>query len=122
MIEVKDLEKTYPGTGRVLAGVSFTVPDGQIVGILGRNGVGKTTLLKRMAGILRGAGKSVIPMIVMLVCWCLIRVTYISFIVRFIPDIQVIIWAYPMTWALSGVVFLIYFLKSDWIHGLEKME
>ena len=32
MIEVKDLEKTYPGTGRVLAGVSFTVPDGQIVG------------------------------------------------------------------------------------------
>ena len=75
-----------------------------------------------MAGILRGAGKSVIPMIVMLVCWCLIRVTYISFIVRFIPDIQVIIWAYPMTWALSGVVFLIYFLKSDWIHGLEKME
>ncbi len=75
-----------------------------------------------MAGILRGAGKSVIPMIVMLVCWCLIRVTYISFIVRFIQDIQVIIWAYPMTWALSGVVFLIYFLKSDWIHGLEKME
>ncbi len=56
MIEVKDLEKTYPGTGRVLAGVSFTVPDGQIVGILGRNGVGKTTLLKRMAGILRGKG------------------------------------------------------------------
>ncbi|MGI5894120.1 MAG: ATP-binding cassette domain-containing protein [Candidatus Merdivicinus sp.] len=56
MIEVKDLEKTYPGTGRVLTGISFTIPDGQIVGLLGRNGVGKTTLLKRMAGITGGGG------------------------------------------------------------------
>lgn len=56
MIEVTNLEKTYPGTGRVLTGVSFTIPDGQIVGLLGRNGVGKTTLLKRMAGITSGGG------------------------------------------------------------------
>lgn len=57
MIEVKNVEKTYPRTGRVLTGVSFTVPDGQIVGLLGRNGVGKTTLLKRMAGITGGGGE-----------------------------------------------------------------
>ena len=31
-----------------------------------------------MAGILRGAGKSTVPMLVMLVCWCIIRVTYIT--------------------------------------------
>ena len=30
-------------------------------------------------------------------------------------------WAGTVTWALSSVVFLVYFLKSDWIHGLEKM-
>ena len=57
MIEVKNVEKTYPGTGRVLTDVSFTIPDGQIVGLLGRNGVGKTTLLKRMAGITGGGGQ-----------------------------------------------------------------
>ena len=75
-----------------------------------------------MAGILRGAGKSTVPMFVMMICWCVIRVSYISIVVRFIPDIQVIFWAYPLTWALSSLVFLIYFLKSDWIHGLEKQE
>lgn len=75
-----------------------------------------------MAGILRGAGKSVVPMFVMMVCWCVIRVSYISIVVRFIPDIQVIFWAYPLTWLLSSVVFLIYFLKSDWVHGLEKVK
>lgn len=73
-----------------------------------------------IAGILRGAGKSIVPMLVMLACWCIIRVTYISIVVKFIPDIQVIFWAYPMTWALSSITFLIYFIKSDWMHGFEK--
>ena len=73
-----------------------------------------------MAGIMRGAGKSTVPMYVMLVCWCLIRVTYIVIILKFIPSIQMIFWAYPITWALSSIAFLIYFLKSDWIHGLER--
>lgn len=75
-----------------------------------------------MAGILRGAGKSTVPMFVMLVCWCIIRVSYISITVHFIPDIRVIFWAYPITWCLSSIVFLLYFLRSDWIHGLEKQK
>lgn len=54
MIEVKNLEKTWRrGRTRVgLLPVSFTVPDGQIVGVLGDNGAGKTTLLRTMAGLL----------------------------------------------------------------------
>lgn len=75
-----------------------------------------------MAGILRGAGKSTVPMFVMLVCWCIIRVSYISITVHFIPDIRVIFGAYPITWCLSSIVFLLYFLRSDWIHGLEKQK
>ncbi len=73
-----------------------------------------------MAGILRGAGKSTVPMFVMLICWCVIRVTYITITVHFIPNIRVIFWAYPLTWTLSSLTFLIYFLKSDWLHAFEK--
>lgn len=73
-----------------------------------------------MAGIMRGAGKSTVPMYVMMICWCLIRVSYITIILKFIPEIQMIFWAYPITWTLSSIVFLLYFLKSDWIHGLER--
>lgn len=72
-----------------------------------------------LAGILRGAGKAMIPMIVMLCCWCIIRITYITLAVRFIPDIRVVFWAYPITWTLSSILFLIYYLKADWIHGFE---
>ncbi len=73
-----------------------------------------------IAGILRGAGKASVPMFTMLCSWCIIRVTYITVILRLIPDIRMIFWAYPLTWSVSSVVFLVYFLKADWVHGFEK--
>ena len=73
-----------------------------------------------IAGILRGAGKATIPMLVMLVCWCAIRITYITVAVKLVPDIHMIFWAYPLTWTLSSVIFLIYFLKADWMHGFKQ--
>ena len=72
-----------------------------------------------MAGICRGSGKSKVPMYVMLICWCAVRVSYITIILHFINDIRMIFWAYPITWTLSTIVFTIYYKKSDWIHGLE---
>ena len=75
-----------------------------------------------IAGILRGAGKTTVPMTVMLVCWCLIRVTYIRIAVGYVPRLQSVSWAYPITWTCSSILFLIYFLKADWIHAFDKME
>lgn len=75
-----------------------------------------------LAGILRGAGKAIVPMVVMLCCWCLIRITYITIAVRLIPDIRVVFWAYPITWTLSSILFFIYYLKADWIHGFEHQR
>ncbi len=72
-----------------------------------------------IAGIMRGAGKSTVPMFTMLVSWCIIRITYITIVVKLIPVIQVIFWAYPLTWSISSIIFLIYFLKADWIHAFE---
>lgn len=75
-----------------------------------------------IAGIMRGAGKATVPMVTMLVCWCLIRVTYISIAVRHVNELTTVSWAYPITWSCSSVIFLIYFLKADWIHNFDRME
>lgn len=75
-----------------------------------------------MAGILRGAGKTTVPMTVMLVCWCLIRITYISIAVRLVPVIRTVFWAYPITWSLSSILFTIYYIKADWIHTFERKQ
>ncbi len=70
-----------------------------------------------IAGIMRGAGKSAVPMFVMLAAWCLIRITYITITVHFIPKIEVVFWAYPLTWSISSVIFLLYYLKGNWLYG-----
>ena len=73
-----------------------------------------------VAGVMRGAGRAIVPMVVMLVCWCLIRVSYITFFARTSGDIKNVFWAYPLTWSLSSVAFLIYYFKADWPHYLQK--
>ncbi len=75
-----------------------------------------------IAGIMRGAGKPTVPMFVMLAIWCVLRVTYISIVVPLFGRIEVVFSAYPLTWFLSSIVFLIYFLKSDWLHNYDRMK
>jgi branched-chain amino acid transport system ATP-binding protein len=49
MLEVRDIH-TYYGDSHVLQGVSLSMSRGQVVGILGRNGMGKTTLIRSIIG------------------------------------------------------------------------
>jgi branched-chain amino acid transport system ATP-binding protein len=55
MLAVRDLE-AYRGSSYVLQGVSIDVPDGACVGILGRNGMGKTTLIRALMGLSPASG------------------------------------------------------------------
>ena len=75
-----------------------------------------------IAGVLRGAGKASVPMFTMLICWCVIRVSYIKIAVHFVERLTTVSWAYPLSWTLSSIVFLIYFLKADWIHTFDKQK
>lgn len=52
LVTVEYLCKGY-GDKTVLKNVSFTVPKGRVIGLLGENGIGKTTLLRLMADILK---------------------------------------------------------------------
>jgi urea ABC transporter ATP-binding protein UrtE len=51
ILEVEGLRAGY-ATGDVLQGISMTVASGEVVGVLGRNGVGKSTLMKAVIGLL----------------------------------------------------------------------
>ena len=50
MLEVKDLNAYY-GKSHIIQGISFDVAEGEVIGILGRNGVGKTTVLRGILGL-----------------------------------------------------------------------
>jgi len=51
LLEVKDLE-VYYGAIRALQGISFAVPEGEIVTLIGANGAGKSTTLRTISGLL----------------------------------------------------------------------
>lgn len=72
-----------------------------------------------VAAVCRGAGKAFVPMCVMLSVWCVVRILYIIIVMRLTGEIRYIYWAYPLTWGISSVIYLIYYLCSDWVHGFE---
>ena len=73
-----------------------------------------------IAGILRGAGKATVPMFIMLGCWCLLRVTYISIAMQHVNELHTVSMAYPITWFASSVLFIIYFYAADWMHAFDR--
>ena len=75
-----------------------------------------------IAGILRGAGKATVPMFIMLGCWCLLRVTYISIAMQHVNELHTVSMAYPITWFASSVLFIIYFYAADWMHAFERQS
>ena len=73
-----------------------------------------------VASVCRGAGKAFVPMVIMLLFWCVVRITYITIVMRIIHEIQYIYMAYPITWSLSSIVYFLYYHFSDWVHGFDK--
>ena len=73
-----------------------------------------------IAGVCRGAGKAFVPMFVMLSVWCVLRVIVVSVAMSLSHTIILLFWVYPLTWFISSVIYLVYYLKSDWIHGFDK--
>ena len=59
LLKIVDLKLNY-GPITALKGVDLTVPEGQIVAILGANGAGKTSLLKTVSGLLKPASGEII--------------------------------------------------------------
>ena len=70
-----------------------------------------------VSAILRGAGKSMVPMIVMMVCWCFVRVAGLTVMGMLVHNIWCVYWIYPITWSLSSITFFMYYHRIDWLHA-----
>ena len=75
-----------------------------------------------VSAIMRGIGKAKIPMYTMLGCWCLLRVAYITVMLRYFRNVVVIFSAYPLTWLCSCVIFLICYLRIDWEKAARPLD
>lgn len=73
-----------------------------------------------LSAVLRGAGRAMVPMVVMLSVWCVLRVSILWIAVPITQSINTVNWVYPITWSISTVVLLIYYHKSDWLHSFQR--
>ena len=68
-----------------------------------------------IAAVLRGAGKTMVPMMIMLVFWCVVRVGFLTITIPLTHSIQMVYWVYPLTWALGSGALVLYYKKADWL-------
>ena len=71
--------------------------------------------LHGMAGAVRGTGRSVPPMVVLLISLCLFRVVWIQFVLPFFAGIEGVFVLYPVSWALGAVLMALYAWKGSWM-------
>src|SRR5271168_2713524 len=58
LLAVSDIETSY-GLSRVLFGISFSIAPGEVVSLMGRNGMGKTTTVRSIMGLTRATAGSI---------------------------------------------------------------
>lgn len=66
-------------------------------------------------GIIRGAGITTVPMIVMVTCWCGLRMAWILTSVPLLHDIGVVFMGWPLTWIASALWLFLYYRKGSWM-------
>ena len=72
-------------------------------------------ILHSLAGAVRGTGKSVPPMVVLLLSLCLFRVAWIQFILPFFHSIEGVFVLYPVSWGLGAVLMALYTWRANWM-------
>ena len=106
-----------------LLGVAIFLFAPQIVALFNRNpevvrfGMGRTQVCALFyclvgfshvaSAVMRGLGKPMTPMIIMLTCWCAVRILVLFTLGQVVHDIRLAFWIYPFTWTLSTVVYAI---------------
>lgn len=66
-------------------------------------------------GVLRGAGKSSIPMYIMVFNFVILRQIYLFFVTQITSEVFYVFMGWPVTWITCAIMFIIYYHKVDWL-------
>ncbi|WP_041138532.1 MATE family efflux transporter [Beduini massiliensis] len=68
-----------------------------------------------LSGAIRGTGESLKPMILTCLGICVLRVAWILVIVPLYPTFTMVTVSYPVTWAATSILFIIYYVRGSWL-------
>lgn len=73
------------------------------------------SILNVLAGTVRGAGKSVPPMVILLFAMCVFRVLWIKLVLPHYNTIDVVYMVYPVSWVIGAALMALYTWKGKWL-------
>lgn len=76
------------------------------------------SIMHGLGGTIRGTGKTVPPMVILLISLCLFRIVWIQFIVPKFNTIDIIYLLYPVSWFVGMVLMVLYAWKGSWRKGI----
>lgn len=65
-----------------------------------------------LGGTLRGVGNVLVPVIITLLGVCVLRIAWLAAVLKVSPTIPAIIFSYPVTWVVTALIFIVYYLKK----------
>lgn len=68
-----------------------------------------------LSGAVRGAGKAFVPTMISIFGVCLLRILWLEVAVPIRPTVRTVCAAYPVTWTITSIAFIIYYLKGGWL-------
>ena len=68
-----------------------------------------------LGGTARGCGDSIIPMLLTCFGVCVLRIVWILVAVPLRPDVTTVAFSYPLTWMVTSIMFIIYYLRGNWL-------
>lgn len=68
-----------------------------------------------LGGTTRGCGDAVPPMLMTCVGVCVLRVIWNLVVVPMRPEVSTVAFSYPLTWATTSILFIIYYLRGNWL-------
>lgn len=80
------------------------------------------SIMHALAGTVRGTGKSVPPMAILILSLCVFRIGWIAFVMPHFGTIDGVFVLYPVSWIFGMVLMTLYTWKGNWFSVPEKME
>lgn len=71
-------------------------------------------VMHELAGTIRGTGKTIPPMAIILFALCIVRVFWVQFILPYYDTIRGVYMVYPISWAIGAVLMVLYTWKGKW--------
>ena len=73
-----------------------------------------------ISGAVRGAGDSLVPTLFTLFGVCLLRVVWLCGFAPQFGSLRVVLLCYPITWVLTSILFMVYYLRGNWLKRCMK--